>query len=91
MQTSLLQGMIAMMDFQAARWLMAREVPGQAGNDHPTSTPTGVFPTADGHINIAASGQHIFTPPLQGAIGAEQLLAIPISPPARGDPRTGCG
>jgi formyl-CoA transferase len=35
-------------------------VPGQAGNDHPTSIPTGVFPTADGNINIAASGQHIW-------------------------------
>jgi crotonobetainyl-CoA:carnitine CoA-transferase CaiB-like acyl-CoA transferase len=35
-------------------------VPGQAGNDHPTSIPTGVFPTRDGHINIAASGKHIF-------------------------------
>lgn len=58
--SSLLQSQIAMLDFQAARWTVAREVPGQAGNDHPTSIPTGVFPTADGHINIAASGQHIF-------------------------------
>jgi crotonobetainyl-CoA:carnitine CoA-transferase CaiB-like acyl-CoA transferase len=59
-QTSLLQSQISMLDFQAARWTVARQVPGQAGNDHPTSIPTGVFPTADGHINIAASGQHIF-------------------------------
>lgn len=59
-QTSLLQAQIAMLDFQAARWLVAGDVPGQAGNDHPTSIPTGVFPTADGHINIAASGQRIW-------------------------------
>jgi formyl-CoA transferase len=59
-QTSLLQAQIAMLDFQAARWLVGKEVPGQAGNDHPTSIPTGVFPTTDGHINIAASGQHIW-------------------------------
>ena len=59
-QTSLLQSQISMLDFQAARWTVARQVPGQAGNDHPTSIPTGVFPTVDGHINIAASGQHIF-------------------------------
>jgi len=58
--TSLLQSQVSMLDFQAARWIVAREVPGQAGNDHPTSIPTGVFPTADGHINIAASGGHIF-------------------------------
>jgi formyl-CoA transferase len=59
-QSSLLQAQIALLDFQAARWLIANEVPGQAGNDHPTSIPTGVFPTSDGHINIAASGDHIY-------------------------------
>jgi formyl-CoA transferase len=59
-QTSLLAAQVAMMDFQAARWLMEREVPRQAGNDHPTSMPTSVYPTADGHVNIAASGSVIF-------------------------------
>ena len=59
-QSSLLQAQIFMLDFQAARWLMAEEVPGQAGNDHPTSIPTGVFPTSDGYINIAAAGQHMW-------------------------------
>ena len=58
--TSLIEAQIFMLDFQAARWLMKGEVPKQAGNDHPTSIPTGVFPTSDGHINIAASGQHMF-------------------------------
>ena len=59
-QSSLLGAMVAMMDFQAARWLVEGEVPAQAGNDHPTSIPTGVFPTSDGHVNIAASGNVIF-------------------------------
>jgi formyl-CoA transferase len=49
-----------MLDFQAARWLIAHEVPEQAGNDHPTSIPTGVFRTRDGHINIASAGDEIF-------------------------------
>jgi formyl-CoA transferase len=53
--TSLLEAQVFMLDFQAARWLIAGEVAGQAGNDHPTGIPTGVFPAADGHINIAAS------------------------------------
>ena len=53
--TSLLESAIFFMDFQAARWLMDGEVPGQMGNDHPTMAPMGVFPTADGHVNIAAS------------------------------------
>jgi len=54
--TSLLEAQIAMMDFQAARWLVKGEIPGQVGNDHPTYTPMGVFPTADGHMNIAVLG-----------------------------------
>ena len=59
-QTSLLSAMIAMMDFQAARWLVEGEIARQAGNDHPTSMPTSVYPTADGFVNIAASGTVIF-------------------------------
>jgi len=55
-QTSLLQALIAMLDFQAARWLVSHEVPPQAGNNHPTAIPTGVFKTSDGYINIAGSG-----------------------------------
>ncbi|MGI9387042.1 MAG: CaiB/BaiF CoA transferase family protein [Methyloligellaceae bacterium] len=55
-QTSLLQAQIFMLDFQAARWLMNGDVPAQAGNNHPTSIPTGVYETKDGHINIASAG-----------------------------------
>jgi crotonobetainyl-CoA:carnitine CoA-transferase CaiB-like acyl-CoA transferase len=51
--TSLLEAQIFMLDFQAARWLMAEDVPGQVGNDHPTGVPTGRFKTSDGYINIA--------------------------------------
>ncbi len=59
-RTSLLQAQIAMLDFQAARWLVDKDVPGQAGNNHPTSIPTGVFRTSDGRINIAVAGQVIW-------------------------------
>ena len=59
-QSSLLSAMVTMMDFQAARWLVEGEIPGQAGNDHPTSMPTSVYPTADGFVNVAASGNPIF-------------------------------
>jgi formyl-CoA transferase len=59
--TSLLEAMLSMLDFQASRWLMAGEVPPQAGNNHPTGIPTGVFETKDGHINIAASGEDLYT------------------------------
>jgi len=58
--TSLLQAQIFMLDFQGARWLIDGEVPKQAGNNHPTSIPTGVFKTADGYINIATTGGRIW-------------------------------
>ena len=74
--TSLLQAMITMLDFQAARWLIDGEIPPQAGNDHPTGIPTGVFTTADGHINIAASGQVMYRR-LCEAIGARHLIDDP--------------
>jgi formyl-CoA transferase len=72
-RSSLLQAQIQLLDFQAARWLIGHEVPPQAGNDHPTSIPTGVFPTSDGHINIAAAGTHIYKR-FCAAIGAPQLI-----------------
>jgi formyl-CoA transferase len=56
--TSLLEAQIFMLDFQAARYLMKKEVAGQVGNDHPTSVPTGTFKTKDGYLNIAP------TPPM---------------------------
>jgi len=59
-QSSLLSAMVAMMDFQAARWLVEGEIASQAGNDHPTSMPTSVYPTSDGFVNIAAAGDAIY-------------------------------
>lgn len=55
--TSLLQAQIALCDFQAALYLVDGKVPGQAGNDHPYSTPMGVVETADGFINIGVGGE----------------------------------
>jgi crotonobetainyl-CoA:carnitine CoA-transferase CaiB-like acyl-CoA transferase len=75
-QSSLLAAQIAMLDFQAARWLLAKEVPAQAGNNHPTAIPTGVFATADGHINIAAAGPELFARFCKAA-GAENLASDP--------------
>jgi crotonobetainyl-CoA:carnitine CoA-transferase CaiB-like acyl-CoA transferase len=74
--TSLLQAQIFMLDFQAARWLVNGEVAQQAGNNHPTSIPTGVFKTADGHLNIASTGQKIWERFCK-ALDAEDMLANP--------------
>jgi crotonobetainyl-CoA:carnitine CoA-transferase CaiB-like acyl-CoA transferase len=75
-QTSLLEAQIAMLDFQATRWLMDRDVPKQAGNNHPTMIPTGVFETADGYMNLAVTGQ-VMWERFCRAVNAEHLMEEP--------------
>jgi formyl-CoA transferase len=75
-RTSLLEAMIGMMDFQAARWTVDGEIPGQEGNHHPTHTPMGCFETADGHVNIAAHGNRAWAEFCRIA-GLERLLDDP--------------
>jgi crotonobetainyl-CoA:carnitine CoA-transferase CaiB-like acyl-CoA transferase len=74
--TSLLEAQIYMLDFQAARYLMKGEVAGQEGNFHPTSPGTGMFQTADGYINVAASGDNLWRRFCEAA-GAKDLLDNP--------------
>lgn len=73
--TSLLETVVNIMDFQAARVLNEGDVPGQAGNDHPTLFPMGMYPTADGHINIA------------GTLGFDRFCATLGHPEWSTDPR----
>ena len=75
-QTSLLQAMTFMLDFQAARWLQAGEVAPRAGNDHPTAIPMGCFKTADQNINVAAAGDNMYMR-LCNALGAPHLIDKP--------------
>jgi crotonobetainyl-CoA:carnitine CoA-transferase CaiB-like acyl-CoA transferase len=74
--TSLLEAQIFMLDFQGARWLIDGVIPPQAGNNHPTSIPTGVFKTTDGHINIASTGSKIWAR-FCNAAGAQELAQRP--------------
>jgi formyl-CoA transferase len=74
-QTSLLQAQIFMLDFQAARYLMSGEIAGQAGNNHPTGAPTGVFKTQDGYVNIAPTP--VMWKRFCNAIGRKDLIDHP--------------
>ena len=73
--TSLLEAQIFMNDFQAARWLINRDVPGQAGNDHPSCVPMGCFRSADGHVNIAP--MPVDWPKFARLLGLEAMIADP--------------
>jgi crotonobetainyl-CoA:carnitine CoA-transferase CaiB-like acyl-CoA transferase len=59
-QTSLIEAGITLLDFQATRWTMDKRVPPQEGNFHPTNTPMGLYPTADGFLNLAATSNKNF-------------------------------
>ncbi|KUL94754.1 CoA-transferase [Bosea sp. WAO] len=75
-QTSLLEAQIAMMDFQAARFLVEGTVPPQAGNDHPYATPMGVYATRDGHINLGVGAEGHWRS-FCGVLGQPELASDP--------------
>jgi crotonobetainyl-CoA:carnitine CoA-transferase CaiB-like acyl-CoA transferase len=75
-QSNLLQGGLQLLDFQAARYIQSGEVAKQVGNDHPTNMPTSAYTTADGHMNVAASGTAMWKR-LCDAIGRNDLLDNP--------------
>lgn len=91
-QTSLLQAQVFMLDFQAARVLVDGDVPKQAGNNHPTSIPTGVFKTNDGHMNLAVAGQEIWKR-FAAAMGRKDWIDDDrfATAPARSDNRDALG
>jgi len=72
-QTNLVMSQIAILDFQAARFLQTGQAPGQAGNDHPTSMPTSAYKTKDGYMNIAATGEGMWRRVCEG-IGRKDML-----------------
>ena len=74
-QSSLLEAQIFMLDFQAARWTVARDVAGQEGNHHPTLTPMGAFRTRDGYINLAPVAR--MWPDFCAALDAKHLESHP--------------
>jgi len=80
--TSLIEAQIYMLDFQAARYLIKGDVPGQEGNNHPTGTGTGMFQTADGHINIAAAGDKVWIRFCEAAGMADTLTHPDYATPA---------
>jgi formyl-CoA transferase len=85
-QSNLLQAGIQLLDFQAARYTIAGEIPEQVGNDHPTSMPTSAYRTADGYMNVAASGSEMWRRVCE-AIGRMDLYDHPDYRTAEGRAR----
>jgi len=75
-QTSLIEAGLNLLDFQATRWTMDKKVPPQEGNFHPTNTPMGLYPTADGFLNLSATGNKNFSTFCR-LIGREKMASDP--------------
>lgn len=75
-RVSLIEAMIAFLDFQAARWTVDGVVPASEGNHHPTVCPMGTYTAADGHLNVAAMNSRQWRD-LCGAIGRAELIDDP--------------
>jgi crotonobetainyl-CoA:carnitine CoA-transferase CaiB-like acyl-CoA transferase len=67
-RTSLLAGMVGVHAFQGTRWTVAGEVPGLAGDHHPSIAPYGMFATATAPVQIACGSEGLWRA-LCGAFG----------------------
>jgi crotonobetainyl-CoA:carnitine CoA-transferase CaiB-like acyl-CoA transferase len=74
--TSLLEGMLNKLDFQAARYTVKGEVAQQEGNAHPSLAPMGTYRASDGLVNICAITNKMWDG-FCNALGASELHAHP--------------
>lgn len=51
--TSLLDGQLALLTYQAGRFFATGEAPGSSGAFHPTIVPYGMYAASDGYFNVA--------------------------------------
>ena len=81
-RTSLLAGMIGVHAFQGTRWTVAGEVPGLAGDHHPSIAPYGMFATATAPVQIACGSENLWRA-LCGALGWDPVEPDFASNPLR--------
>jgi formyl-CoA transferase len=58
--TSLLDGQLAMMTYQAGRYFATGEAPPSSGNQHPTIVPYGVYRASDAYFNLAVGTEDLW-------------------------------
>jgi crotonobetainyl-CoA:carnitine CoA-transferase CaiB-like acyl-CoA transferase len=75
-ETSLLSGLIGLLNVQAQRYLSLGEIPAPNGNAHPVISPYGSYETADGPLNIATATQDMWRK-LAECLGLEPLIEDP--------------
>jgi formyl-CoA transferase len=74
--TSLLDGQLATLTYQAGRYFATGEAPRSSGNQHPTIVPYGVYRAADAYFNLAVGTEDLWRR-FCAAIGVDELRADP--------------
>src|SRR5918911_135016 len=74
--TSLLDGQLAMLTYQAGRYFATGEAPQSSGNQHPTIVPYGVYRASDAYFNLAVGSEDLWRR-FCAAFGLEPLCADP--------------
>ena len=59
-RTSLLAGVVGVHAFQGTRWTVAGQVPGLAGDHHPSIAPYGMFATGSAPVQVAAGSEGLW-------------------------------
>ncbi|MCB1547969.1 MAG: CoA transferase, partial [Hyphomicrobiaceae bacterium] len=75
-ETSLLAGLVGMLNIQGQRWLSVADAPARIGNDHPVICPYGTFQASDGPFNMAAATDDMWRK-LCTLVGREDLARHP--------------
>jgi formyl-CoA transferase len=71
--TSLLDGQVALLTFQAQRYFLTGKAPGWSGNCHPLIAPYELFKTRDSYINVAVGNDSLWARFCQ-SLGLEQYV-----------------
>jgi formyl-CoA transferase len=74
--TSLLEGQLALMSYQAGNYFATGQAPARPGSEHPSIVPYGVYKAADGYFNLAVGTEDLWRR-FCAALGVEQLAADP--------------
>ena len=74
--TSLLDGQINLLTFQAGRYFATGEAPKAEGNRHPSVAPYQTFSARDGYVNIAVGNQNLWRRFCE-SLGLEHLIDDP--------------
>mgnify|MGYP000005858743 FL=1 len=75
--SAMMDGMMALLTYQAGHYFATGETPKRTGNRHPQQTPYGTFQTKDGFVIIGAGSQRLWENLCAKVLDRRDLMADP--------------